>query len=111
MTSRLFIQIIASALLLSHALGLRPPCSKPRSLHYHPQHMLKSAMRRNESPALYAVNIFDSQSAAETAKLVVVNLIGLGLYVLLQLVAPKIGLVDETEAKEGYKDGEEPWNL
>ena len=79
----------------------------------HPKHRssLSPARRYHIARPLRAVNVFDSSSSAETAKLVVVNLIGLGLYVLLQLIAPKLGLVDETKAKEGYKDGEEPWNL
>ena len=72
---------------------------------------LFTARRHQVARPLRAVDVFDSSSSAETAKLVVVNLIGLGLYVLLQLIAPKLGLVDETKAKEGYKDGEEPWNL
>lgn len=83
-----------------------------RSCHpRHPSSLYTKTRVRHSAKPLRAVNVFDLSSNAETAKLVVVNVIGVGLYVLLQLIAPKLGLVDETKAKEGYKEGEEPWNL
>lgn len=58
---------------------------------------------------LQVQNVFDFSSIETGATAAALAVVGLLPYFILQFVAPKLGLVDEKKAREGIKDGEEPW--